>query len=276
MGEINITPFTISTARRVETAETNTLQSRLFAISNLEGNPQEVHIENFGNATAFIVKGIPDPYFNSVRGVDSTTIDVLDDILKFYRNYNATCRFDFTPFDANPELLIKLAERGFYQYGFHSSLYGIAEAREHTWDLNDTLTVRKLNENEFNIFGEIYTKAFKMPELLAPAVAKNNHILYNKTGWHFYIASYNGIPAAIAVLFVQDSVGSLAAAATLPGFQGRGCQSALLSTRINEAAQLDCDLVVSQASFGSISKANMERIGLRTAYTKSLWKAVPK
>lgn len=183
---------------------------------------------------------------------------------------------DITPFDVNPELLIKLAERGFYQYGFHASLYGMAEARAHICELNETLTVRKLNENEFHIFGDIYTKAFKMPEFLAPAVAKNNHVLFNKTGWHFYVASINGMPAAIAVMFVQDRVGSLAAAATLPEFQGRGCQSALLITRINEAAQLDCDLVVSQASFGSISKANMERIGLQTAYTKSLWRAVPK
>lgn len=271
-----ITPFTIDTARRVETSETNTLHSRLCAISHLEGNPHDVNIEKFGNATAFIVKGIPDPYFNSVRGLDGSTIDVLDDIFKFYANYNATCRIDITPFDANSELLIKLAERGFYQYGFHSSLYGMTDAKAHAWEVNEQLTVRKLSEDEFHIFGDIYTKAFKMPEFLAPAVAKNNHVLFIKTGWHFYVASINGIPAAIAVMFVQDRVGSLAAAATLPEFQGRGCQSALLSTRIKEAAQLDCDLVVSQASFGSISKANMERIGLRTAYTKSLWRAFPK
>lgn len=137
MGEINITPFTIATARRVEMAETNTLLSRLCAIRNIEGNPQDVHIEKFGNATAFIVKGIPDPYFNSVRGLDSSTIDVLDDIITFYRNYNVSCRFDITPFDANPELLIKMAERGFHQYGFHTSLYGFAEVKENMSVLDD-------------------------------------------------------------------------------------------------------------------------------------------
>ena len=269
-------PFTIASAKRVERAETNTLLSRLNAIRNLEGNPHDVHIGNFGNAIAFIVKGIPDSYFNSVRGLDSSNIDILDDIIEFYRKYNVSFRIDIAPFDLNSELLLKLAERGFYQYGFHSSLCGITEVRSTSTDKEAALTVRKLYENEFSLFGEIYTKAFKMPEFLAPAVAKNNHVLYNEAGWHFYLASYNNSAAAIAVLYVQDGVGSLAAAATLPEFQRRGCQTALVAARIREAAQLECDLVVGQASFGSISQANMERMGLRIAYTKSLWKAVPK
>ncbi|OAB26243.1 hypothetical protein [Paenibacillus macquariensis] len=71
----------------VELAETNTVFSRLDALKNLEGNPEKVYIESFGNAKAFIVKGIPDPYFNSVRGLTSEDIDQLDDIIEFYRDH---------------------------------------------------------------------------------------------------------------------------------------------------------------------------------------------
>ncbi|GGD85288.1 acetyltransferase [Paenibacillus nasutitermitis] len=264
-----------SIARRVESAETSTLFSRLNAIKNLEGNPEQVYIKPFGNATAFIVKGIPDPYFNSVRGLTSEDIDLLDDMIAFYRDHNMPCRFDIAPL-VNADLMLKLAERGYYQYGFHSSLYGLPKKELPVpRNMDDGLSIRKLHESEFSLFGEIYTKAFKMPEFLAPSVTRNNYILKDIPGWHFYLASYQNLPAAIAVLNVQDGVGSLAAAATLPMFQGKGCHAALLAARIKESEELHCDFVIGQARFGSISQGNMERLGLRIAYTKSLWKEMP-
>ena len=37
------------------------------------------------------------------------------------------------------------------------------------------------------------------------------------------------------------------------------------------ANQLGCELIVGQARFGSISQNNMERAGMKIAYTKAIW-----
>jgi hypothetical protein len=54
--------------------------------------------------------------------------------------------------------------------------------------------------------------------------------------------------------------------------RGRGCQSALLSRRIADAAAAGCDSVASLAEFGSGSHRNLERAGLRVAFTQAVWR----
>ncbi|TYP71994.1 acetyltransferase [Paenibacillus methanolicus] len=191
-----------SLALRVESAETNTVLSRLSGMRDLEGNPEQVYIERFGNARAFVVKGIPDPYFNAVRGLTSDDIDRLDDILAFYQEHQVSCRFDIPPFVC-PDVLLKLAERGYYQSGFHSALYRLADGDLPAARQNEGIVVREMEDNEFNHFGEIYAKAFQMPEFLAPAVTKNNRMLKDKLGWHYFLATDHNVPAAVAVLSVQ-------------------------------------------------------------------------
>ena len=110
-----------------------------------------------------------------------------------------------------------------------------------------------------------------MPSFLKSGVAKNNEILYHNKHWTFYIADYENEPAGIGVLFIKDGIANLAAAATLPELRNKGIQSALIRERINEAKLQDCDFIVGQARFGSVSQNNMEREGLAIAYTKAIW-----
>jgi len=268
--------MTLETARAVERAETNTLLARLSAIRKVDGNREGVFMQTFGEATAFVIKGIPDLGFNSVRGLNGLHTNELDGIIAFYREHQVAFRLDVAPFDLSAELLRGLAERGFYQYGFHASLCGSLEGAGTSDGGAEQIAVRKLEEHEFELYGEIYTASFGMPAFLAPAVGANNRILLRQPGWSFYVASCDHAPAAIAALHVQDGIANLAAAATLPAFRRRGCQAALLHARIREARRHGCRLIVGQAGFGSGSHMNMERAGLRVAYTKALWKATAK
>jgi hypothetical protein len=63
----------------------------------------------------------------------------------------------------------------------------------------------------------------------------------------------------------------LAAAATLPAFHGRGAQTALIHRRLADAAAAGCTLLAVEATPGSQSERNLERIGLRLAYTRVVW-----
>jgi len=81
----------------------------------------------------------------------------------------------------------------------------------------------------------------------------------------------SGQPAAAATLYVKDGVGYLADATTSPVFRRRGFQSALLRRRISDAAAAGVDTVFSGAAPLSTSHHNMERIGMRVQFVRSLW-----
>lgn len=256
-------------AETIEQSEVDALHSRLTAIKEIDGNPMGVEIQRFGNATAFLVENIPGPSFNTVKGLKDGDEKFVDNILDFYNSREIPVRFELTPAHASPDLLTYLNKAGFYQTDFHTTLY--ASLSQDLGPIDPKISIQKLNKNEFGIFAEIYAKGFQMPAFLQSGIAQNNEILYDNENWHFYLARVDNEAAGIGVLFIKDGIASLAAAATVPDFRSKGIQTALIKERINQAKMLNCELVVGQAKFGSVSQNNMERLGLKIAYTKAIW-----
>ena len=106
--------------------------------------------------------------------------------------------------------------------------------REGSSLLPSNITIRKLKENEFDIFADIYVCGFNMPSFTKDSVRQNNEILYNEPGWHFFIAEVQNIPAGIGVLYINKGVASLVASATLPEFQRKGCHTALIQNELRQ------------------------------------------
>jgi hypothetical protein len=260
-------------AEGLENSEIDTLSSRLMEIQKMNGNPMGVKIQKFGNATAFSVKNIPGPSFNTVKGLKQGDEEQIEKIINFYKQKEIPAQFELTPAHTSSELLTCLSKAGYFHNDFHTTLYTPLEKELGIIDeINEQkVTIRKLKKHEFDTFAEIYTKGFSMPPFLKSGVAQNNEILYNNKDWTFYLASYENEPAGIGVLFIKDGIANLAAAATIPELRNKGIQSALIKHRINQAILKECDLIVGQAKFGSVSQNNMERAGLRIAYTKAIW-----
>ncbi|WP_026908708.1 acetyltransferase [Paucisalibacillus globulus] len=256
-------------ARRIEVSEIDMLHSRLTAIQDIPRNPMGVEIKQFGQATAFYVKGIPGPSFNTVRDLTYKDIDEVDKIIDFYKEKDILIQLEITPASANSELLKILASKGFYQSNFHSVLYGselsIVEG------FNPSISVRKLKEDEFELYADIYVRGFGLPEFIKPGIAQNNQVLHPLDEWEFYIATVNGYPAGVAVMFYQNGIATLAASATVPEQRNQGVHQALLKERIRDAHIKGAELIVGQAKYASVSSNNMEKLGLRVAYTKSIW-----
>ncbi|GAB6436317.1 GNAT family N-acetyltransferase [Bacillus luti] len=263
------TIMTLNTAQEIENAEINMLFSRLEALQAIKENPMQVQIKQFGSATAFSSKVIAGPAFNTVKGITNTA--QVDEIISYYQSLQIPCRFEITPAQGTAELFQYLSEKGFYQSSFHTALY--STPREDPSLLPSNISVRQLKENEFDIFSDIYVRGFHMPSFTKDGVRQNNEILYNKPGWHFFIAEIQNTPASIGVLYINKGVASLAASATLPEFQRKGCHTALIQKRIETAIASNCQLIVGQAMFGSGSQNNMERAHMKIAYTKSIWTA---
>ena len=263
------TIMTINTAQEIENAEIHMLSSRLEALQAIKENPMQVQIEQFGSATAFSSKVIAGPAFNTIKGITNTT--QIDEIISYYQSLQIPCRFEITPAQGTAELFQYLSEKGFYQSSFHTALY--STPREDPSLVPSNISVRKLKENGFDVFADIYVRGFNMPSFTKDGVRQNNEILYDKPGWHFFIAEVQNIPAGIGVLYINKGVASLAASATLPEFQRKGCHTALIQKRIETAIESNCHLIVGQARFGSSSQNNMERAHMKIAYTKSIWTA---
>ena len=263
------TIMTLNAAQEIENTEIHMLSSKLKALQALAENPMQVQMKKFGSATAFSSKIIAGPAFNTVKGITNT--DELDEIISYYQSLQIPCRFEITPAQGTAELFQYLSQKGFYQSSFHTALYSIP--REDPSLLPANISVRQLKENEFHIFADIYVRGFNMPSFTKDGVRQNNEILYNKPGWHFFIAEFQNTPASIGVLYINNGVASLAASATLPEFQRKGCHTALIQKRIETAIEFNCKLIVGQARFGSSSQNNMERAHMKIAYTKSIWTA---
>ena len=248
------------------------MASDMEALRTDDDNPLGVDVARFGDATALAMSSVDDWEFNRMIGLRDHGPEEIDAVLGWYRERRVDCRFDVAPMLCSDQVRLTLAERGFYQTGFHTVLYG--EPAPGRPVPADGVEVVEVGDGDMALFADLYMLYLDDlgidPDLRRRAKT-NVEARHPLPGWRLYVASVDGAPAAFGALFVSAGVGSLAGAATAPRFRGRGCQSALIRRRIADAAADGCDLIAAQAAPGSASQRNMERAGLRVAYTKAVW-----
>ena len=255
----------------IEEIETDAIYSRLSKIKMIANNPMGVEIRKYGNATAFTVQNIPGPSFNKVKGMMDEDLAYLDDIINFYEEKGIPPRFELTPAHATSPLYSSLTKRGLFHNDFLTNLYADPQILSDYENEYQSISIREFNGDEFDLFAELYVSAFNMPKFLKENIANNNKVLHGSLEWKFYLACYQGEPAGMGVLYIGEKGAYLAAAGTIPSYRNKGIQGKLIRYRMKEAQQRNCQLIVGQANFGTSSQNNMERAGLKIAYTKSVW-----
>jgi GNAT superfamily N-acetyltransferase len=90
-------------------------------------------------------------------------------------------------------------------------------------------------------FGRIVRASYGLPAAVEPGLAAARH-----AGWTCWLALDGDEPAGAAGVFVAEGAAYLGLAGTLPEHRGKGAQGALLATRIRRAAELGCDLVITE------------------------------
>lgn len=257
-------------AKRIEQSEIDFFTSRIRSIAERNGNPEGVEIKKFGNATAFYIKTMPWGLFNSVKGFSDEDLGKVQEIIDFYRDRDRVFQFDLNPGAASPQLCRHLAENGMFQQSFHSVLYGLPS--EDVPELPPNITIRQIeNQDDFDIYAGIHCVGSGMDIAHKHHFVNNNIGLLNRPGWKLYLANWKDAPAAVAVMHVTGDIASFTLAATVPEFRRNGLHTALLKWRLHEAYKAGCELVVAQAGFGSSSQNNMERAGMRIAWTRAVW-----
>jgi GNAT superfamily N-acetyltransferase len=246
--------------------------SRLEGMQQAQGNPLQIEINRYGNVNAFLVEGWPNFWSgNKVLGWEPSSEIYVDEIIDLFAKHHLSFRCEIMPGNLNSSLASRLHKLRFCQMSFNTAVYGIpllaAKASS-----NEQLRVRELQPNEIDLFLDLYQDGFGLPRLHHnEREAVLSWLSRAKSSLYLCIAHLDDIPAAVGVLYIENGIGLLADAATLPEFRGRGCHTAMVRHRIAEAEKRNCDLLTSFVEFGSTSYLNLERAGLRVAYTKSMW-----
>jgi len=89
-------------------------------------------------------------------------------------------------------------------------------------------------------------------------------------GFASYLAYRDGVVAGAGSMGICDGVAQLCGAATAPVYPRRGIQTALLSSRLADAARQGCDIAVVTTQPGSKSQQNVQRRGFELLYTRAI------
>lgn len=89
-------------------------------------------------------------------------------------------------------------------------------------------------------------------------------------GFTRYLATRHGELAGGASVRISEGMAQLSGASTLPAHRRHGVQSALLATRLADAARSGCDLAVVTTLPGSKSQQNVQRQGFGLLYTRAI------
>lgn len=261
---MNLPVLTTDLAARIVQLENDVMRSRLQNIERIAGNPLGAAVREFGHVLATMMPRFPERWWNRVGGIAAGDEGLIDEIIAWYRAAGLSCAFEIVPPQSSDALLKALAARGFYQSGFRSILYGVPDSVPAPFAPGVAVKEQK----ELKLFFDLAIETgFLNQEWISWEEYARAQFLESRC----YVAYVDGQPAAHAMMKTSDRAAMFGFGATLEAFRGRGCQLALLRARLVDAAKAGCDLAIVQANPGSVSQRNIERAGMRVAYTKVIW-----
>lgn len=221
----------------------------------------------FLDTLAVMAKGTPNDQFNSIRGFMRENEFLLVEMLHLYQGQKV--RIDILPSELTPSISAKLIEHNLIPKGFHTVFYRDCIKLESMEPSG--IHVRKITEDEFGVFLDVYLRGFGIPESFLAGAKEQRSFWMDVPEFHLYLAKFKDAPVGASVLYIKDEIGYLAGASTLPIYRGVGCQYQQLVKRINDAVDLGCSILTTQAAFDSSSQRNMQRAGFQVAFTKGIW-----
>ena len=233
---------------------------------DLPGNPAGIRVEQVGAATLLAAENSPDlDFVNSVHGLAAADAGA---VTARYRALGLRGGCEVARGADAAELVAALADAAWAQVGFHCSLRGPVAAGA----APASVPVELVGEDGAAEFARILAAGHEIPQEHRPVAEAAYAGWIGLPGVTAFVARVDGTVAGSGGLSVAGGIGYLANAATPPQWRRRGVQTALIAARIDAAARAGCKEVVALAEFGSPSQRNLERAGLRVAYTQAVWR----
>ncbi len=238
-----------------------------------------IELRNFGPIQATIATGLPEEgMLNLVLGAaepEAVEGGHLDAALDWVEAQGVSCYVPVKPGAPGAKATEDLLKRRDYQLGYgwmkfvrNPSLSVLPEPVG--------VEIVELAAGENEAFGRISAAGFGLPDWGSAFFGG----LPGREGWRCYEARIFGEPQGCAAMLINDGVAEFGVAATLESARGRGCQTALLRRRIEDAGAAGCHTLFVETGERipdrpSASYRNILRAGFREAYLRPNWKTMP-
>ncbi|MFC6599455.1 GNAT family N-acetyltransferase [Kitasatospora paranensis] len=178
----------------------------------------------------------------------------------------------------DPAIGTLLTERG-YRLASYENVLGRALGGDHEQVAPPGVEVRPSGDDEFDRWLDVVAAGFAHPdtrgvssheEFPRDVIARAVRDLAAAAGVMRYVALLDGVIVGGAGLRMAEGVAQFTGAATAPDHRRRGVQTALLSTRLADAAAAGCDIAVVTTQPGSTSQQNAQRRGFDLLYTRAV------
>ncbi|NAX20551.1 GNAT family N-acetyltransferase [Vibrio sp. V39_P1S14PM300] len=159
-----------------------------------------------------------------------------------------------------------LFERGYLPSFSHQFLSLSLE--QPTPSYNPSVRVERWGSEKADAFLDLLTTSGARCE---PEVWAQKRHLYCSDQFRCFVAFIDETPCAWGTSFIAKECAILANAFTQEAFRARGCQTALLHARIQDAQQLGVKLVLTDVLAGSVSADNCFKAGFSTDTIRTVW-----
>jgi ribosomal protein S18 acetylase RimI-like enzyme len=259
----------LSRVQRTLAADIAYTMSRMKVLERIPGNPVCIGYRWVDDAAVALAARLPP--FCRVIGLREGHAAQIEPLVSWYRDRGVKPAFEMVPGHYDESLGRELMRLGFFQSWFHASLVGEPAQMA---GADGVAIERVADAGAMEAYLDAYVAGWEIPEQVHLQFKANVRPWIDQPGWSLYVGRADGMPAAAATLYLHEGAGYLADAATDPAFRGHGFQSALLRRRMHDAHAAGADLVFSGATPFSASHRNMERVGMRVQFVRSVWTPV--
>ncbi len=151
---------------------------------------------------------------------------------------------------------------------YHLSTSDLVIPRAHLPRVEEVMPVR-LNE-----FARVLSTAYGYEGLERKAWHAFSQYGYRAPGFTCFLAQIEEQSAAAGVEYLSQQFALVDGAATLQSYRGLGLQKALLAERLWHARRKGAKDAFSRTGMGSISQANLEKVGMKIFTESTAWRRV--
>ena len=225
--------------------------------------PSRFRVETDGALRWSVDPARPDPYYNRVLGFDRTAVPQLDGLLASYATEGLTPQFDLEPDALCPEVGSALSARGFVPTLNLPFLQRTPERFA-----SSEIRIERWEHDRADDFLALLGTSGASCE---PSVWEVQRRYYCTDTFRTFVAYLDGQPCGWANLLVDGEYGYLANAFTHESARRRGAHTALLHTRLTDAAGLGLSTTWTDVEWHSASHRNCDRAGFELLTMHSHW-----
>jgi GNAT superfamily N-acetyltransferase len=231
-----------------------------------------IELRDFGALQVTLTSDLPQvPILNLVLGAAEASEADLEYAVAWAAEHGVSPCVPLTPgLPGSTQAEAWLRERGF-EHGYAWMKF-VRDPHPPRFPAPTDVEVVELSAADEEPFGTIAAVGFGMPAWAGGFFAH----LPGRDGWRCYVARVEGKAQACAALLIEDGIAEFGIAATLEEARGRGCQTALLHRRIEDAAAAGCHTLFVETGERvpdrpSASYRNILKAGFEEAYLRPNW-----